>query len=482
MAGPPPEPTRWAVLTPWPDTSPRPVSTVSWSTAKPVASGWDWPSDSPTTCGLSTSPWARSPPTVSPVSSAAPPPHVGRWPDAQGQTPVRPERRSHHSSEAPPPAADGAHRQRQGEIDRRVRTGVARLEPGLGHRRVPVREVGQMAYRGADRPRTTRRFARRDRRRGARRMAQDGLGLVAESRVRHRGGPCRRSGRGLGRDQTSTRRRTPPALRARRVHLSDAVGLGRCRRRGGDPDEPARTSARGRDRSARGPALDRGRRPRHRDAARQTSDGRRAEGPARHRVVRLPRVLVAAPASGHGKTTLATGLIAALTRRGLAVSGHQVGPDYIDPGYHALATGRPGRNLDPHLVGESLVVPLLLHGARGADVAVVEGVMGLFDGRVGGAGFASTAHVAALTRTPVVLVVDISHASRSIGAVVHGMRTFQPDLTVAGVVLNKAGSPRHAAEAAAAVEATGVPVLGVLHRDDGIRAPSRHLGLVPAAE
>jgi cobyrinic acid a,c-diamide synthase len=199
-------------------------------------------------------------------------------------------------------------------------------------------------------------------------------------------------------------------------------------------------------------------------------------------VVRLPRVLVAAPASGHGKTTLATGLMAALTRRGLAVSGHKVGPDYIDPGYHALATGRPGRNLDPHLVGESLVVPLLLHGARGADVAVVEGVMGLFDGRVGGAGFASTAHVAALTRTPVVLVVDISHASRSIGAVVHGMRTFQPDLTVAGVVLNKAGSPRHAAEAAAAVEATGVPVLGVLHRDDGIRAPSRHLGLVPAAE
>ena len=113
-------------------------------------------------------------------------------------------------------------------------------------------------------------------------------------------------------------------------------------------------------------------------------------------MVRLPRVLVAAPASGHGKTTLATGLMAALTRRGLAVSGHKVGPDYIDPGYHALATGRPGRNLDPHLVGESLVVPLLLHGARGADVAVVEGVMGLFDGRVGGAGFASAGLVCAV--------------------------------------------------------------------------------------
>src|SRR5690606_7837861 len=153
-----------------------------------------------------------------------------------------------------------------------------------------------------------------------------------------------------------------------------------------------------------------------------------------------------------------TGLMPALTRRGLAVSGQKVGPDYIDPGYHALATGRPRGNLDPQLVGEALVVALRLHGARGADVAGVEGVMGRFGGRVGGAGVRATAHVPALTPTPVVIVVDISHASRSIGAVVHGMRTFQPDLTVAGVVLNKAGSPRHAAEAAAAVEATGVPV------------------------
>ena len=115
----------------------------------------------------------------------------------------------------------------------------------------------------------------------------------------------------------------------------------------------------------------------------------------------LPRLVVAAPSTGQGKTTVATGLMAALRRRGLAVSGHKVGPDYIDPGYHALATGRPGRNLDPHLVGEDRVVPLLLHGALGADVAVVEGVMGLYDGRVGGDGFASTAHVAASTRSPV---------------------------------------------------------------------------------
>ena len=199
----------------------------------------------------------------------------------------------------------------------------------------------------------------------------------------------------------------------------------------------------------------------------------------------LPRVVVAAPASGHGKTTVATGLMAALRRAGLEVSGHKVGPDYIDPGYHALATGRPGRNLDPHLVGEELLVPLLLHGSSTpvpADVAVVEGVMGLYDGALGRDGFASTAHVAGVIGAPVVLVVDISHASRSVAAVVHGMATFDPAVTVAGVVLNKAGSARHAEEVRRSVDALGIEVLGVLHRDDGIVAPSRHLGLVPAAE
>ena len=198
--------------------------------------------------------------------------------------------------------------------------------------------------------------------------------------------------------------------------------------------------------------------------------------------MKLPRVVVAAPASGHGKTTIATGIMAALRGRGHVVSGHKVGPDYIDPGYHELATGRPGRNLDPFLVGEERVVPLLLHGAVGADVAIVEGVMGLYDGKLGGSGFASTAHVAALTGSPVVLVVDVSHASRSVAAVVHGMRTFDPAVQIAGVVLNKAGSNRHAREVLDALAGNGVPVLGVLQRDDGIVAPSRHLGLVPSAE
>lgn len=193
----------------------------------------------------------------------------------------------------------------------------------------------------------------------------------------------------------------------------------------------------------------------------------------------LPRLVIAAPATGQGKTTVSTGLMAALSRAGHVVSGHKVGPDYIDPGYHALACGRPGRNLDPHLVGEERIVPLLRHGAAGADVALVEGVMGLYDGRVGGHGFSSTAHVAALTRTPVVLVVDISRSSRSIGAVVHGMATWDDTVEVAGVILNKAGSPRHAAEVR---DSIALPVLGVLPRDEEVAAPSRHLGLVPAAE
>ncbi len=196
----------------------------------------------------------------------------------------------------------------------------------------------------------------------------------------------------------------------------------------------------------------------------------------------LPRLVIAAPASGHGKTTIATGLMAALRRSGLDVSCHKVGPDYIDPGYHALATGKPGRNLDPHMVGEERLVPLLLNGSRDAEVAIIEGVMGLYDGQMGGNGFASTAHVATVTRTPVVLVVDISHASRSIAAVVQGMVAFDPTVRIAGVIVNKAGSVRHSTEVVQALESTGVPVLGVLQRDDGIVAPSRHLGLVPADE
>jgi cobyrinic acid a,c-diamide synthase len=192
-------------------------------------------------------------------------------------------------------------------------------------------------------------------------------------------------------------------------------------------------------------------------------------------------LVVAAPASGSGKTTVATGLMAALRRRGTAVAPFKVGPDYIDPGYHTLAAGRPGRNLDPVLVGADRIAPLARHGAAGADVAVVEGVMGLFDGRLAD-GQGSTAEVAGLLGAPVVLVVDTRGQSRSLAALLHGFRSFDSAVDLAGVVLNRVGSPRHEEVLRAAAAEVGLPVLGALPRRDALAVPSRHLGLVTAVE
>jgi cobyrinic acid a,c-diamide synthase len=164
------------------------------------------------------------------------------------------------------------------------------------------------------------------------------------------------------------------------------------------------------------------------------------------------------------------------------VSAHKAGPDYIDPGYHALATGRPGRNLDAYLCGPERMAPLFLHGAAGADLAVIEGVMGLYDGVAGQGELASTAHVAKLLRAPVVLVVDASAQSRSVAALVHGFASWDPEVRIGGVILNKVGSDRHEAVLREALDASGVPVLGALRRAEQVRAPSRHLGLVPVAE
>jgi cobyrinic acid a,c-diamide synthase len=199
-------------------------------------------------------------------------------------------------------------------------------------------------------------------------------------------------------------------------------------------------------------------------------------------VTAIPRVVIAAPASGHGKTTVTTGLLAAFAARGLRVSPHKVGPDYIDPGYHALAAGRPGRNLDPYLTGTGLVAPLFAHGSAGAGLAIVEGVMGLYDGASGLGELGSTAQVAGLLRAPVVLVVDAAAQGRSVAALVHGFRSFGDGVWIGGVILNRVGSDRHAAILTEALEEIGVPVLGVLHRHDAVATPSRHLGLVPVAE
>jgi cobyrinic acid a,c-diamide synthase len=196
----------------------------------------------------------------------------------------------------------------------------------------------------------------------------------------------------------------------------------------------------------------------------------------------IPRLVVAGTSSGAGKTTVACGLIGALRRAGRCVQGFKVGPDYIDPGYHRLASGRPGRNLDAFLSGPQLIAPLVRHGGTGADIAVIEGVMGMFDGASGRGELASTAHVAKLLRAPVLLVVDGSAMSRSAAAVIHGFRTFDPDVPVAGVVFNRVGSDAHERLLRDAAAELGVPVLGALRRDDRITAPERHLGLIPAGE
>jgi cobyrinic acid a,c-diamide synthase len=193
------------------------------------------------------------------------------------------------------------------------------------------------------------------------------------------------------------------------------------------------------------------------------------------------RVVIAAPASGHGKTTVATGLLAAFRRRGLTTAPFKVGPDYIDPGYHALAAGRPGRNLDPVMVGEDRIAPLFAHGSQGADIAIVEGVMGLYDGRTGAGETGSTAQVAELLQAPVILVVDAAAQGRSVAALVHGFRSFGA-VRLAGVILNRVGSERHEQILRDACEEVGTPVLGALRRAEAVAAPSRHLGLVPAAE
>lgn len=196
----------------------------------------------------------------------------------------------------------------------------------------------------------------------------------------------------------------------------------------------------------------------------------------------IPRVVVAGTSSSAGKTTVSCGLIGALRERGFRVQGFKVGPDFIDPSYHALASERPGRNLDAFLSGPELIAPLALHGARGADVAVIEGVMGLFDGASGQGELASTAHVAKLLQAPVLLVVDAASMARSAAAIVHGYRSFDPELEIAGVILNRVGSDSHEQLLREAIEPLGVPVLGALRRDERISAPERHLGLVPAGE
>lgn len=193
-----------------------------------------------------------------------------------------------------------------------------------------------------------------------------------------------------------------------------------------------------------------------------------------------PRIVLAGVSSGVGKTTIVTGLVALLHSKGLSVQPFKVGPDYIDPGFHAKAAGRDSYNLDTWLVPEERLAGTFAALSDGADISIIEGVMGLYDG--GSQGVSSTAQIAKILRAPVVLVVNCQSIGTSAAAIALGYKLYDPALHLAGVILNKLGSDKHEAMIREAMEEVEIPVLGALHRDLELKTPERHLGLTPVTE
>ncbi|HEX7876361.1 MAG TPA: cobyrinate a,c-diamide synthase [Sphingobium sp.] len=196
-----------------------------------------------------------------------------------------------------------------------------------------------------------------------------------------------------------------------------------------------------------------------------------------------PGLLIAAPRSGSGKTTVTLGLLRALMRQGVRVQPYKCGPDYIDTAYHQLASGRPAFNLDSWAM-DSALLHALAANAHDADLAIAEGVMGLFDGAParGASGDGSSADIAAALGWPVLLVIDVTGQSQSAAAIAHGFRTMRPDAPVAGVILNRVASPRHEQMIRQAMAAIAMPVLGAIPRCAELTLPERHLGLVQISE
>ncbi|MBF2063902.1 MAG: cobyrinate a,c-diamide synthase [Calothrix sp. C42_A2020_038] len=192
-------------------------------------------------------------------------------------------------------------------------------------------------------------------------------------------------------------------------------------------------------------------------------------------------LIIAGERSGVGKTTVTLALLAYLCQKNYTVQSYKVGPDYIDPMFHRYITGRACRNLDPIITSEAYVKQCFLHHCQEVDFALVEGVMGLFDGVGNGTVLASTAHISKLLNIPVVLVVDCSRLSGSVAAIVHGYCTLDPNINIAGIILNRVGSDRHLDLLKNALPLQ-TKILGVLRREDNISIPDRHLGLVPTSE
>jgi cobyrinic acid a,c-diamide synthase len=197
----------------------------------------------------------------------------------------------------------------------------------------------------------------------------------------------------------------------------------------------------------------------------------------------IPRVIIAGDRSSAGKTTVCIGLLSALRARGLEVQGFKVGLDYIDPGFHTLVSGRPSRNLDGFLMSPELVREIVLRSCKGADIAVIEGVRGLYEGLNYYDDVGSTAQIAKILDCPVILVIDASSITRSVAALVNGYVRFDPEVEIAGVILNNIGSERHGEKAQKAVEKySGIQVLGKIPRSNDLRISMRHLGLITAVE
>lgn len=195
---------------------------------------------------------------------------------------------------------------------------------------------------------------------------------------------------------------------------------------------------------------------------------------------KIPRIVIAATQSGSGKTTITCGILAALKARGLGVQAFKVGPDYIDTGYHEIASGRPAHNLDSWLVGREMLGEIFFNALRAPRIAVIEGVMGLYDG--GAQGVSSTAEISKILRAPVVLVIDAKSMGTSAAAIALGFREFDREVNLAGVILNRIGSDSHAKIITDALEKIGVKCFGAVRRNAEFALPERHLGLVPTSE
>lgn len=201
------------------------------------------------------------------------------------------------------------------------------------------------------------------------------------------------------------------------------------------------------------------------------------------KVTEQKRIVIAGTGSGVGKTTLTLGLMAALNRKGLKVQGFKCGPDYIDPSYHTAVTGRVSRNLDSWMLTHDAVKEILVRGSQGADISIIEGVMGFYDGKRPDANEGSTAEISVLTETPVLLVVNCKSMARSAAAIVKGFQLFSSEVHIVGVIANQVGSEGHYRLVKTAIEQEcGIPVVGYLKREDVITIPERHLGLIPSLE